>query len=197
MTTIDSDRAVESLIDRHLPTYDVVLTEHLVIEADIDAVYTAAHDLDFMSVRSPLLLASTFVRGLPARLKGHPPVVPPTLRLAQDSAVLPGWLLLGEVPGHEVAFGAVGQFWKSDIQWRNVALPDFATFAEPGWGKIACHFQVRSAGEGRTVLTYECRTATTDAASRRLMMRYWKLIRPFVGHIMRATLRTIRDQATA
>jgi len=179
------------LLDRHLAIYDVVITEHLVVDAGIDDTYRAAKDLDFLTVRSPLLTASMFARGLPARLRGHSPEVPPKLRLAGDSLALPGWLLLGEVPGREVAFGAIGKFWKADIEWRDVPLDQFATFDEPGWGKIACHFLVRSDGPDRAVLTYECRTGTTDLEARRTMARYWWLIRPFVGHIMRATLRTI------
>jgi hypothetical protein len=194
-TVLSTEQPDVALIEHHLPAYDVVITERLVIDAGADAVYAAARDLDFMTVHSPLLAASTFVRGVPARVRGHTPPKPPTLRLASDSAGLPGWLLLGVVPGREVAFGAIGQFWKSDIEWRDVAVEDFATFAEPGWGKIACHFLVHPLGNGRTTLTYECRTGATDPESRRRMLRYWSLIRPFVGHIMRATLRTIGDQA--
>ena len=48
---------------------------------------------------------------------------------------------------------------------------------------------------GRSILTYECRTGTTDLDSRREMSRYWWLIRPFVGYILRAVLRTIRANA--
>lgn len=48
--------------------------------------------------------------------------------------------------------------------------------------------------EGQTA-NYECRTVTTDPASRQKFMRYWTVIRPFVAHIFRATVRTIRDNA--
>jgi len=37
------------------------------------------------------------------------------------------------------------------------------------------------------------RTATTDIASRRKFARYRWLIRPFVAHVMRATVATIAD----
>jgi hypothetical protein len=136
-----------------------------------------------------------FVRGLPARLRGHGGAPPAELLLAGDSPGLPGWLHLGDEPGRETAFGAVGQFWKADIEWKDVPVARFAAFDEPGWGKIACHLLVRLDGPGRTMLTYECRTGTTDPAARRMLARYWWLIRPFVGHIMRATLRTISADA--
>jgi hypothetical protein len=188
--------APESVIERYLPSFDVAITEHLVVDAETAAAYEAARELDFMTVRSPLLAASFFVRGLPARVCGRAVDAPPQLRLADRSAGLPGWLYLGDIPGLEVAFGAVGKFWKPVIEWRNVAVEDFASFAEPGWGKIACHFVVRPSDSGRAAITYECRTATTDGEARREMERYWWLIRPFVSHIMRATLRTIRDDTS-
>jgi hypothetical protein len=190
-----SRRVAPTLLDQFLPVFDVVLTEHLVVDAEPDVVFDAAHDLDFLSVRTPLLTVTFFVRGLPARLRGDAAPVPPELRLANGDAGLPGWLILGDEPGRELAFGAVGRFWKPDIEWRDVSREEFAAFDEAGWGKIACHFLVRSDGEGRSTLTYECRTATTDEIARARMARYWFLIRPFVGHVMRATLRTIADQA--
>ncbi|MDQ1358396.1 MAG: hypothetical protein QOG44_2769 [Acidimicrobiaceae bacterium] len=97
--------------------------------------------------------------------------------------------------GREVVFGAIGKFWKADIEWRDVPVERFAMFQEPGWGKIACHLLVRPDGPDRAMLTYECRTGTTDSGARRMLARYWWLIRPFVGHIMRATLRTISADA--
>ena len=76
-------------------------------------------------------------------------------------------MILGERAGTEIAFGAVGVFWHPQIEWHDVARDDFAAFAEPGFGKIACNFSVRPYGAGATLLSYECRTATTDDESRR------------------------------
>jgi hypothetical protein len=185
----------EDLIDRYLPVYDLAITEHLVVQASPEAAYQAAAELDFLTVRSPLLSAAFFVRDVPARLRGRAAKPPPELRLAAGTAGLPGWVYLGAVPGLEIAFGAVGKFWQPNIEWRDVPAGQFAGFAEPGWGKIACHFLIRSAGPGSAVVSYECRTATTDPGARSSMARYWWIIRPFVGHIMRATLRTIRANA--
>ena len=69
------------------------------------------------------------------------------------------------------------------------------SFAEPGWGKIVASFSVVPYGERATLLTYECRTMTTDPVSRQKFLRYWTLMRPFIAHIFRATVRTIRDNA--
>jgi hypothetical protein len=185
------------LLDTHLPTYDVAVTEHLLVETRAERVFEAAVSFDFMTTRSLVVTSLMRARALPSRLLGRSVVTPRTLMLARDPGALPGWLLLGEVPGREVAFGAVGTFWKPDIEWHDVAADEFAAFQEPGWGKIACHLLVRPDGSDRSILTYECRTATTDPASSTKMARYWWLIRPFVAYIMRAVLRTIRGNAEA
>ncbi len=70
-----------------------------------------------------------------------------------------------------------------------MAPADFARFAERGWGKIAANFSVAPYGDSHTLLSYECRTATTDPVSHRRFVRYWWLVRPFVAHIMRATIK--------
>jgi hypothetical protein len=188
----DSSAQTLDLLDMHLPAYDVVLTEHLVVEAEPGIVFAAAKNFDFLTTRAPLVTALMTLRSVPSRLSGHSVDTPPTLLLAKNPGALPGWVHLGEVPGREVAFGAVGIFWKADIEWHDVPAEAFAAFAEPGWGKIACHLLVRPDGLGRSILSYECRTATTDLTSRVQMSRYWWLIRPFVAYILRAVLRTIR-----
>ena len=185
------------LLDVHLPSYDVVLTEHLVVEADTAVVFEAAKNFDFMTTKSPLVTALMTARGVPSRLLGRPVVTPRALMLTSESGALPGWLLLGEVPGREVVFGAVGTFWKPDIEWHDLAADRFASFDEPGWGKIACHLLVRPDGPGRSILSYECRTATTDPVSQAQMSRYWWLIRPFVAYVLRAVIRTIRGNVDA
>jgi hypothetical protein len=182
------------VIDGALSAFDVALTESIVVDAGPAATYFAARNLDFLRVRTPLLAASMWLRGLPARLSGKPAATPPRLVLGEGDR-LPGWLILGEKPGVELAFGAVGKFWQGNIEWRDVSREEFATFDEPGFGKIACDFRVRPCGAGRTLLTYECRTATTSQDAHQKFARYWWLIRPFVGHIMRATLATIRRDA--
>jgi hypothetical protein len=198
----------EMLIDRYLPRFDVTLVEHTVVDADPATTWAALLDLDLMRVHTPLLDAAMFVRGLPgtvSRLLGRTadqPAAPPPvqLKLTGEGSGMAGWLPLGQQAGREIALGAVGRFWQPDIQWYDVATmtPDgFAAFDEPGWGRIAANFSLRHYGERRTLVSYEARTAiaTTDPAAARRFARYWRLVRPFVGHIMRATLASLRNDA--
>ncbi len=186
--------AAPSLIDTALPRYDVTITEQVVVAADQLTTYEAVRSLDFLTVRTPLLTAAMWLRALPARLAGKtgPPL--PNLVIGEGMK-LPGWLMLGERPDHEIAFGAVGKFWRPVITWRDVPAAEFAGFDEPGWGKIAANFTVTTQGPSASLLSYQCRTGTTDPLSRRRLRRYWWLIRPFVAHIMRATVRTIKANA--
>ncbi|WP_036468228.1 hypothetical protein [Mycobacterium genavense] len=192
MSTIDTERM---LIESAVPTFDAMLAEHVVVAADAPSTFQAAKGLDLLTVRTPLLVACMWIRNLPARLSGRSVPAPPRVVIAEHT--LPGWLVLGERPNREFAFGAAGKFWQPVIAWRDVAPADFAGFAEPGWGKIAANFSAAPYGESHTLLSYQCRTVTTDPAARRRFLRYWWLIRPFVAHIMRATLNTIRANAEA
>jgi hypothetical protein len=179
------------IIEAVMPRYDAVLTEHCVVEADPRCVLQVARELDLLTVRTPILLAAMWLRGLPARLVGAAPPVPTSLVIADGG--LPGWLVLGS-DEREIAFGAVGRFWTPVIEWRQVTVDEFTRFAEPGWGKIAANLSVRPYGH-RTLLSYECRTVTNDAAVRRRFLLYWHLVRPFVGHVLRATLATVKAHA--
>ncbi|MBI5738077.1 hypothetical protein [Mycobacterium adipatum] len=194
MTTCESTAL---LIDATMPTYDVTISEHIIVQSDPATTFAAARELDLLTVHSPLLDTAMWLRGLPARLsrKGVPAPAP-RIVIGPDMG-LPGWTFLGEQRDREVAFAAVGKFWQPTIEWRDIAAADFPGFREPGWGKIAANFSILPYGAKATLLSYECRTVTTDPASRRRFLRYWWLIRPFVGHIMRATLRQIEANARA
>jgi hypothetical protein len=197
----------EMLIDRALPRFDFTRVEHEVVDAGPEATYAAVRRLDFMKVHSPLMDAAIWVRGVPDRVacatgrRTEPVQELPSLTL--DGMVvgeggLPGWMSLGEDPPREIAFGAIGRFWQLDISWLEPmpATPEgFTAFDEAGWGKIAANFSVRPYGGGRSLLSYEARTAMTDPASRQKFARYWTVVSPFVGVIMRATLRTVKADA--
>lgn len=197
----------ELLLDRYLPRFDVTVHEHAVVDADPVTTWRALQELDLMQVHTPLLDAAMYARGLPATLASRlgrrpaPPAPPPRLRLVgEDASALPGWLSLGTVPGHEAAFGAVGRFWRPDIEWYDVEgmTPDqFAAFATPGWGRIASGLSLRPYGRSRTLVTYEARTAVSDPASARRFATYWVVVRPFAAHVLRATLEALRQKATA
>ncbi|MGO8767421.1 flavodoxin domain-containing protein [Mycobacterium sp.] len=127
-------RAERMLIEAAVPTFDAMIAEHVVVAADPPTTFQAARTLDLLTVRTPLLVASMWIRGLPEQLLGKATPTPPRLVLAEGFG-LPGWLSLGDYPTREIAFGAVGKFWRPAIEWRDVAPADFDRLAEPGWGR--------------------------------------------------------------
>ncbi len=186
------------LLDRFVDVADAEVSAQCIVEAPAGVTYEAARTQDLLEVRTPLLNASFWVRGLPAKVLHRPEPEPPAKLTLEGDLDLPGWMLLDASPGREIVFGAVGVFWTPTIRWNlDVEPEDFAAFAEPGWGKIACNYSTIPYGDHRTLLTYECRTLTTDPDSRQRFNRYWWLIRPFVRHIMNATVRTIAGHAEA
>lgn len=190
--------ATPLVIERCLPRYDAGLVEHVIVDTDVATTWRALKAFDLLSVRTPLLTASIWVRDLPNRLtrwRGKE-TAPAIERLTLDDG-LPGWVVLGEEPEREFAFGAIGVFWKPEITWQGVTSAEFADFAEPGYGKIAACFALVPYGPSRTLVAYEVRTATTSPDAARGFGRYWRLVRPFVRHILRASLRTLKHDVEA
>lgn len=187
------------LIDGLVPDGDASLRVSTIVDADAATTWRAARSVDLVRVRTPLTAAAFWVRDAMDRVgrarRGAEPPEPTPAHLTFDDG-LPGWTALGEQPGHEIVFGAVGRFWTGEMTWHDPLGPEaFASFDDPGWGRIAAGFSVRPYGARRALLTYDVRTATTDPDSRRRFLRYWRVVRPFVGHIMRATNALIAEDA--
>ena len=192
------------MIDRLMPVADARLAVSTVVDAPPSTAYVEAVGLDFLSVHTPLLDAAMFARGVPDRIaaalgRRAEPAVPARLSLADGFTAegMQGWMKLAERPGREIAFGAIGRFWTPTIVWAPADPDGFTSAADPGWGKIACAFVVQPYGERGSLLTYDCRTWVPDEESRRRFLRYWAVIRPFVRHIMKATIETIARTASA
>lgn len=188
------------LIDDHLPEYDVTVTRHAVVEADPETTYRAALAADLLDT-GPIVRALGWLRVAPTavleRARRRESTATPDRLAFADVEEVDGWVRLDETPGEELVLGTVGKFWQPDIEWREVEPEAFADFDEPGYGKLALSLSVRPYGEGRTLCSYEARTATTDADSRRRFRRYWRLIGPFAGYLMTTALERIAADAEA
>ena len=191
--------AAPLLLDEALPEFRFNRLEAIVVAADPGAVFAAARDLDLLSIHSPLFDMVVRARGLADRALRRAPARLPSMRVADlfeagGKAGQP-WIGLGETPGRELVIGAVGKVWKPSIEWVPVAPEDFTTFIEPGWAKIAAAFVVHPYGEHRALLTYEARTAGTDPEAAARFARYWNLVSPGAGLVLRETLRAVRAAA--
>jgi hypothetical protein len=191
------------LVERLLPACDAARAEHRVVAGEPEAVYEAVRAADFMQTyRSSVVvrllfgarsLAERTVAALCGRRHEEPPE-PERLTLA-DMSTSGEWVMLGEEPPREIAFGTIGRFWAGETVWQQIDASEFAGFDRPGFAKIACSFSLRPYGDQRTLVTYECRTRATDPKSRRAFLRYWRALSPFIGAVMRAQLKAV--EATA
>lgn len=194
------------ILDEAVPTWDATRVEHRVVGAPRAATFAAARRLDFLdvpreipAVRSLFAVRATGERVVAAvRRRPSAPVSgpgaapdeePASMRLS-DLGGHGEWVGLGEVPDAEIAFGAVGRFWAGETAWRTIDAQDFAAFAEPGYARIGCNLSFRDYGP-RTLVSYEARTVATDETARSAFRRYWRLVDPFVGVVMRGTLRLL------
>jgi hypothetical protein len=191
--------AEEMLLDRYLPQYDVTETHAVVIDADTDLAWQAVRRSDLS--RSAVTRVLLELRSLPNRLQGVLTGRPsgtsrPPWTLEDMERV--GFLLLGELPGHEIVFGTVVQPWKAvtgDEPPPQVEPGRFAAFDIPGYVKVAFNIRVEPYGSGRALITTETRTAATDPASLRRFARCWMLIGPFSALIRRLLLRIVKSDA--
>jgi len=173
---------LSSLLDAALPTCDVRERHEIWVPAEPQDAYDAVKAVSASEVKllGPLMRLRTLGRW--PRRRPHAPVLEQMLAI--------GFAQLGERPGEELVFGAIGRFW-SPTGNRPRRAEDFAAFAEPGYAKAAMNFVVRREGEGSRITT-ETRVVGTDAESTRKFRRYWLVIRPGSGAIRRSWLKAIR-----
>ncbi len=190
-------------IDRLAPEWDGTRIEHALVEGDPELVYETVMAADFLRAwRESRLVTLLFaLRSLAQRavaaLMRRPfdePEEPEAMRLA-DMPARGDWVLLDADPPREVTFGVVVRFWSGETVWEEIDSADFRAYDRPGFAKIACNFSLRAYGEDRTLVSYEARTVATDPESRRSFLRYWRVVSPFVGIVMRSMLRIVAGDA--
>ncbi|HEU0023495.1 MAG TPA: hypothetical protein VFQ12_02610 [Thermoleophilaceae bacterium] len=191
------------LIERLLPGLDAVPTEHLLVTGGAEAAYEAVRTADFIeawrgsrAVRFLFAARAVGERAASAigRRRHVEPPPPEAMRLA-DMPSRGEWILLGEDPPREIAFGAIGRFWAGETVWERIDATEFEAFDRPGVAKIACNFSLRPYGSDQTLVSYECRTMATDPESRAGFMRYWRPLSPFIGVVLRAQLGVVAAEA--
>jgi hypothetical protein len=194
------------LVDEFLPVYDYSDTIETVVAADAASAWHALMEADLIELgrARPLVGLLGAVRVLPElvwqRLHGeHPPAAPERLTL-HDTTGIPmtrgGWVLLGERPEEEIAFGLVGKFWRPVIEYADVDAAAFKGFAEPGYGKTIYALGTRPLADRRTLLWATMRTATTDEHARAWFRRYWTFGVGYGAHVLvHGLLDSVREQA--
>ena len=141
---------------------------------------------------SPLSKALLTLRGFGRRARRAPANSLP-IRIERF-----GFTRLDEKPGHEIAFGLAGRFWRPNGDLRRIADRDaFLRFAEDGCVKAAWNLEIAAEREGECDLATETRIQCFGASARRKFRAYWFLVRPFSGVLRRSLLRGVQERAEA
>lgn len=192
-------------LDYVLPVWDATRVERRIVDAPLATAYEAVMTSDFLdAARNSRFVRALFAmrtagERLVAWVRRRPfaePPAPATLTLK----AMPSqgeWVKLEEDRPREFVFGVVGRFWNGETAWIETDRKRFIWLDEPGLARIGCHMMLTPTADGRTLVEYEARTRTTDPKSRESFLRYWGLVSPFVGVVMRSTLRVIEQNALA
>jgi hypothetical protein len=179
--------AVVSL-DHFLPLYDISQRNETTVKAPPPVTFTAARNLDLSrSAAVRLVLQSRkLLGGQGIELQRRPFL---------DQVHAMGWVLLAEVPGRAMVFGAVTRPWETSMKLRPIPRGQFSEFRERGWAKIIWTLEVDPAPEGRSTLRTRTRVATTDATARKQFKSYWSKIVPGVALVRQQALGLVKSDA--
>ena len=180
----------DSILDRFMPTYEIVERHHITIDAPAATTLAAAGEQDLMS--NPVIRSIFMTRALVMGSTREAPPLPTQLLPLVRSI---GWRVLAENCGREIVVGAVAQPWEADVVFRGLNPDAFAAFNEPGYVKIAWSLRADSFGPDRSIFRTETRAIATDPSSRAKFRRYWALAAPGIWLIRRATLRPLKFTA--
>lgn len=167
---------MSDLLEQLVATPDLIEVDSVEVNASPAEAWQAVRHGDL--TQSPLVRALFRLRQLPERLRGEPPL---EARLSLDdlnsSEHCPGFAILLETPGAEIAVGAIGKVWRPEIEFRySQDANAFNQFAEPGWVKVAWSLRVQAWGPSGSKVTLELWVSATDEASWRRFKHYYSLI---------------------
>ncbi len=180
----------DPLLDRFMPSYDVVERHHVRIAAPAALTFAVAGEVDLQG--SPLVRAIIKAREV---LLGATPDNRRRLGglLAEVRSL--GWGVLAEVPEREIVVGAVTKPWEANVTFRALPPDQFAAFSEPGYVKIVWTLRADSIGTTDSIFRTETRAVATDATARARFRRYWSLLSPGIILIRWALLGPLKQEA--
>ena len=176
-----------SVLDRYLGDWDFREVHSRRISATPDRIRDAL--LTFTPRDTPVSGLAMAVRLAPTALAARRWPMPPDKSWI-DLLLEFGFVELGR-RDDELAFGAIGQFWRVREQLEPIAdAKAFDAFDQPGYAKGAMNFRLAQ-GTGAVTLVTETRVRATDDRARRLFRPYWIPVRAIGGLMRREMLGAI------
>ena len=180
----------DELLDRFIPTYDIVERHHIRVQAPAATTLAAAREQDLMAL--PAIRAIFRARELAL---GSKPDDRPQPRGLLAAMLALGWGILAEIPDREIVVGSVTQPWEPNVVFRALPASEFAAFSAPGFVKIVWTLAVRPLDDGASIFRTETRAVATDATARTRFRRYWAFVSPGIAMIRRLSLRPLKRAA--
>jgi hypothetical protein len=180
----------DELLDRFMPTFDIVERHHIRIAAPAAITLAAAKEMKLFDLpiahaifkaREVLLRAAPDERSRPQGLL--------------DQVLALGWGVLAETPEREIVMGAVTQPWEANVTFRALPPNEFLAFAEPDYVKIIWTLRADPDGDTRSIFRTETRAVATDASARSRFRRYWAFLSPGIVLIRRVSLAPLKADA--
>jgi hypothetical protein len=182
-------RGHDDLLDRVIPSYDVVERHRIWVAAPAAVTMAAAREQDLLRV--PLIRAIFKAREIAMGATAGVPQ-PPGL-LASMQAL--GWGVLAEIPGREIVMGAVTKPWEANVTFQALPPEEFAAFAQPGFVKIVWTLRVDPLGPDQSIFRTETRAIATDAGARARFRTYWAFASPGIELIRELSLPPLKREA--
>jgi hypothetical protein len=182
--------ARDQLLDRFMPDFDVVEHNQIPVAAPAEVTFDAAGSVD--PEQSPVIRWIFRTREL--AMGGHPQTKECGKSII-DRVTSLGWRVLAQEPRREIVFGAVTQPWLADVTFRPLDPETFASFAEPGYVKIAWTLRADPVGTDQSYFHTETRAKATDTTARQKFRRYWSLVSAGVVMIRWLMLRLTKKEA--
>jgi hypothetical protein len=179
----------DPLLDRFMPIYEVREYHQTKVPAPAEVAFAVACELDMQEsglVRT-IFKGRELLMGADSARREAQPFLSEVLAL--------GWRVLHEEPGRKLVMGAVTRPWEADVIFRGLDPEEFASFRDPGYGKIVWTLEAEPTGGATSIFCTETRVSTTDGESRRRFRRYWSMVSPGVVLIRHEMLRQIRREA--
>jgi hypothetical protein len=178
------------LLDRFMPSYDVVERHQVRIDAPADRVLKSASRMDLSS----LALVRAIVSARQLLLNARDEKETPSMGLLDYTRSI-GWGDLASAPGREVVLGAITRPWEATVTFQPLSPDVFRAFNEPGFVKIAWTLRADPRADGGSDFRTETRAIATDATARRRFRWYWARFSAGIALIRWAMLKPLKRDA--
>ena len=181
---------VDLLLDVFMPKYDVAERHHVGVAAPANVTFDALMDMDLQ--QSPLVRAIFKARQLLLGANADTKTIGRSLVEVTKEL---GWIVLADMPGHEIVMGAVTRPWEANVVFRGIPPEQFAAFDDPEYVKIVWTLRADAISPCSSIARSETRAVATDALARRKFRWYWARFSAGIFLIREVSMRLVKKHA--